>query len=408
MTKKKMKKSIIINTKKRSAAAITVSACLLVVMGMMAQSAMGAIPCQWDMICDNYVPGRPSNGTCPIPHRGRATMLVLPGILRIFGGYGGYVPKSDMWTYTISTGAWRENVRDWREESSNWTMTCMESDGVRLPRMSPAVSYDSSGLIFLGSGACRTSPEFKEGNSVSVNDYWFYGAGSDKWSRTSSSSTTPGVRDAPATVWNRKIIIFGGYEIATNTYLSRTWISDIFSDLDKATEKGENGVSGKKEGAVKVTVLANNGDGPAARAHHSAVLSGDMLYVFGGRNATHVFNDLWRFDIREGEWKEMVPEDPATAPSPRHSHAAVLVPSASPDKGDLLMIFGGADADGNLLSDTHFYSFGQRTWTELVPSDAGPSPRKDATLGCSKDGPCWLFGGETADSVFVNDFYMLY
>lgn len=383
---------------------------VLAILGaLLAKQSAGSIPSLWDMVCDNYVPGESSNGTCPVPHRARGKILVHPNKILIFGGYGGHVPKSDVWTYNIETGTWREDVRDWREESSNWTMECDEASESRLPRTNPGAAYDSSGLVFIGSGTCRKSPTFEENASVPINDYWLYGPDSEKWSKTSSPSTNPGVRDAPATIWNLKIVVFGGYDIAAKAYSDMTWISNIFADPTDTDNDNDNNNDKEHQQRPKVTVVRSSegNNAPAARAHHSAVISGDFLYIFGGRNETHTFNDLWRFDIRTVTWKEMVPDNPEKAPSPRHSQAAALVPNASPDKGDLLMIFGGQSADGTLLSDTHFYSFGQHLWSELKGSESTPSPRKDSMMGCSKDGPCWLFGGET-ESGFVNDFYMLY
>lgn len=379
---------------------------VLAVLGALTKQSTGSIPSLWDMVCDNYVPGESSNGTCPVPHRARGKILVHPNKILIFGGYGGYVPKSDVWTYNIETGVWREDVRDWREESSNWTMMCDEAAESRLPRTNPAAAYDSSGLVFIGSGTCRKSPTFEENTSASINDYWLYGPDSEKWSKTPSPTANPGVRDAPAAIWNRKIVVFGGYDIAKKEYSDVIWISDIFAD---PTDNNANTNNNGQEEVPKATVVAplTGSNAPAARAHHSAVISGDLLYIFGGRNATHTFNDLWKFDLRTVTWKEMVPENPEKGPSPRHSQGAALVPNASPDKGDLLMIFGGQGEDGSFLSDTYFYSFGQHLWSELKGSENTPSPRKDSMMGCSKDGPCWLFGGETEDG-FVNDFYMLY
>lgn len=370
---------------------------LLTVLSTLAKQSMGSIPSIWEVVCSNYVPGESANGTCPVPHRARGKILVHPNKVHVIGGYGGYVPKSDLWTYNIETGAWRENVRDWREESADWTMACAENANSRLPRTNPGAAYDSSGLVFIGAGTCRRSPEFVENSSVSINDYWLYGPNSEKWSRTSAPSATPGVRDAQAVIWNRRIVIFGGFNIENNAYSDNVWISDIFAEPTDNVN------------VQRAEILSTNDAAkPAARAHHGVVVSGDLMYIFGGRNETHAFNDLWRLDLRYSNWKEMIPENPAAAPSPRHSQGVALVPNASPDKGDLLMVFGGQDIENNLYNDAYFYSFGQQLWTKMKESDNTPSPRKDPMMGCSKDGPCWLFGGETADSVFVNDFYMLY
>jgi len=139
---------------------------------------------------------------------------------------------------------------------------------------------------------------------------------------------------------------------------------------------------------------------------HSAVLTGDSMLVFGGRNATHVFSDAWMLDLATYAWRQLVPFAGSDTPAARSSHAATVCASVAPDKSDLMIIYGGVDANGNLLDDTFAYSTGQNAWFK-IRATAPPQARRDAAMHCSREGQVWLFGGEGAPSVFFNDLYTL-
>ncbi len=57
-----------------------------------------------------------------------------------------------------------------------------------------------------------------------------------------------------------------------------------------------------------------------------------ILCRFGGRGDQHRYNDTWSFDISTRKWTEL--RCTGSIPSPRSSHAAVLV-------DDVMYVFGG-------------------------------------------------------------------
>jgi len=63
---------------------------------------------------------------------------------------------------------------------------------------------------------------------------------------------------------------------------------------------------------------------------HSTLVT--ILCRFGGKSNKHYYNDAWSFDISTREWTEL--QCTGSIPSPRASHAAVLV-------DDLMYVFGG-------------------------------------------------------------------
>lgn len=108
-----------------------------------------------------------------------------------------------------------------------------------------------------------------------------------------------------------------------------------------------------------------DGDAPSARGGHSAVLAGELLYIFGGHyfgshGAFVYLNDLHRLDLRMSAWAEIVfpkrkkqwgkiegitaadADDEVVMPSPRYGHSAVLM-----NGGSRMFVFGGrGDSQG--------------------------------------------------------------
>jgi hypothetical protein len=67
-----------------------------------------------------------------------------------------------------------------------------------------------------------------------------------------------------------------------------------------------------------------------------------MFRRFGGRGSTRFVNDTWSFDISTRQWTELQCTGPI--PSPRTGHTAVLL-------GDVMYVFGGRSQNGAYLGD---------------------------------------------------------
>ena len=65
---------------------------------------------------------------------------------------------------------------------------------------------------------------------------------------------------------------------------------------------------------------------------------------FGGTGNQHDYNDTWSFDIWTRKWTEL--QCTGSIPSPRASHAAVLV-------DDVMYVFGGFSVDEGYLDDLY-------------------------------------------------------
>ena len=129
--------------------------------------------------------------------------------------------------------------------------------------------------------------------------------------------------------------------------------------------------------------IRTSGVGPSGRAYHTATLLADStsVLVFGGRNTKTIHkSNGYVLDLETSEWKE-VGRSAAHAPRlGRSSHSAVLV-------GERVLIFGGkqaplpsssADADGRMyaLATSSLLVFDGKAqqWAPL-PADDGRTSR---------------------------------
>lgn len=70
----------------------------------------------------------------------------------------------------------------------------------------------------------------------------------------------------------------------------------------------------------------------ARRSKHTVVAYKDAIYVFGGDNGKKMLNDLIRFDVKERSWGRAFAT--GSPPAPRYHHSAVVY-------GSSMFVFGG-------------------------------------------------------------------
>ncbi len=126
---------------------------------------------------------------------------------------------------------------------------------------------------------------------------------------------------------------------------------------------------------------------PPRIAHAQAVVAGEKLLLFGGREGVQMeeaaLNDLWSFDLAAEAWAP-VEFRAGDEPCPRSFHAATAI-------GEKLYIYGGCGSDGR-LSDLYEYCTVANAWRRLP--DAPVRGRGGAVLEASSDGGAlWLLGG---------------
>ncbi len=150
--------------------------------------------------------------------------------------------------------------------------------------------------------------------------------------------------------------------------------------------------------------LATSGTPPGPRRLHTGIFDpvGDRLIVFGGYDDT-LLGDLWQLSLSgTPTWSPLVAS--GTGPSPRGGHVAIYDP-----EGQRMIVFGGYDGvtpPGNRIGDTWELSLsGTPTWTQLS-TGPGPNPRSSATaVYDAQHHAMVVFGG--TDPNYYNDTWRL-
>ena len=140
--------------------------------------------------------------------------------------------------------------------------------------------------------------------------------------------------------------------------------------------------------------------GPAARFGHEAVWHDHVgLVVWAGQAGTTFFHDLWAFDPDASAWTEL--ESRGDVPVARYGSCAAIGPDGR------LWISHGFTADQERFSDTVAYDFASGEWTDETPADGVPVRR--CLHGCwwTGAGELALFGGQTTGVVALGDMWLL-
>jgi hypothetical protein len=142
--------------------------------------------------------------------------------------------------------------------------------------------------------------------------------------------------------------------------------------------------------------LALAGPAPGARDAHTWTVdpAGRKAYLFGGRDGSTVFGDLWRFDLATGHWESLRPE--GDKPPARFGQNAVWL------GGKGLVVFAGQGSKG-FFNDLWLYDPLRNGWTQLPASGAPPIPRYGSCAALGSDGRFWISHGFTEEQVRFAD-----
>ncbi|XP_034235806.1 leucine-zipper-like transcriptional regulator 1 isoform X2 [Thrips palmi] len=138
------------------------------------------------------------------------------------------------------------------------------------------------------------------------------------------------------------------------------------------------------------------------RSKHTIVPYKNNVYIFGGDNGKKMLNDLLVFDCKGASWGR-VPQG-LNPPAPRYHHSAVVY-------GDSMFVFGGYTGDihsnSNLTNknDLFEYKFGSATWIEWKYSGRAPVPRS-AHGAAVHDGKMYIFAGYDGNAR-LNDMWSI-
>jgi len=141
-------------------------------------------------------------------------------------------------------------------------------------------------------------------------------------------------------------------------------------------------------------VLAR-GEVPESRDEHTMVLDGDSMVIFGGYLDLQRTNHLFRYHFKENRWERVIPVG-GVEPAPRSGHSAVVW-------GDQMVIFGGKDQDANKLEDVWSLDLNSATWRKL---EGGDAPKGRSGHSANLFGDCMVvFGGIFEITQELNDMH---
>jgi galactose oxidase-like protein len=148
------------------------------------------------------------------------------------------------------------------------------------------------------------------------------------------------------------------------------------------------------------TRLAPDGPAPPGRFGHNAVwVDGTGLVVFAGQNGADFYNDLWAYDPAANGWRRL----PAIGELPvaRYGSCAAVGPDAR------LWISHGFTSEGTRFADTRAYDFELTTWTDETPTGDLPVNRCLHACWWTTDGRFVLYGGSTTGVTALGDEWAL-
>uniref|UniRef100_S4RP90 Leucine zipper like post translational regulator 1 n=1 Tax=Petromyzon marinus TaxID=7757 RepID=S4RP90_PETMA len=140
----------------------------------------------------------------------------------------------------------------------------------------------------------------------------------------------------------------------------------------------------------------------ARRSKHTVVAYKDAIYVFGGDNGKNMLNDLLRFDVKDCSWGRAFTM--GVPPAPRYHHSAVV-------HGSSMFVFGGYTGDiysnSNLKNknDMFEYKFATGQWTEWKVEGRLPVARSAHGATVYED-KLWIFAGYDGNAR-LNDMWTI-
>jgi hypothetical protein len=202
-------------------------------------------------------------GAPPAPRYGTSAVLDDDGRLLISHGFTFDGRFDDTWALDVRSGQWAD-------------LTPPASEFRPLKRCLHEAVWDTSAGRMLLFGGCSSGF-----GPCPQGDLWSFDPGSRTWSDL-TGAPGPAARSNPSFVYDRarkQTLLFAG--LTDGGYSADLWIG----------HHADNGFTWSE--------LTLEGDGPAPRASHDAVMAAGALYIFGGASNDATYNDLWRLKLAD-------------------------------------------------------------------------------------------------------------
>ena len=153
-------------------------------------------------------------------------------------------------------------------------------------------------------------------------------------------------------------------------------------------------------------VLSDNWDSPPKRKNHCSFVVNQHILIFGGVDESGIYyNDLWYFDLASYTWNYVVTSG--------NTPAARELAGCASYGGNSFLIFGGRDST-NIFNDIFYFDCYRNYWINPGPATA-PSVRYSSCLTVY-EGAVYILGGQDDMSIFdeiwiynylYNSFYLI-
>jgi len=263
-------------------------------------------------------------------------------------------------------GRWRQGLRAWRVWAlslclglaaagtavgqGRWTRLPFEAGAAPAARSAP-VTVPLEGDVYLFSGV---KDDFAAFQNTFFNDLYRFDVRTNTWAPLSPAGALPPARAFAAGVavpLRRWVVVFGGAHYEPD-FSGFTAYDDLWA-YDLGTQAWRQ--------------LRSATPGPVGRSGPAMWLVADQLFVFGGIDAGfQPLNDLWRYDLHQRAWTQLVPNGAAGSPPPRH--VAAVAPGVQAGR---LTLYGGETATAQgfaILNDSWSFNLLTQAWEDVTPA----------------------------------------
>jgi Galactose oxidase, central domain len=261
----------------------------------------------------------------------------------------------------------------WTFSNANWTDLTSSVGAPPPARWGAGIAFDAHDGYVVLFGGCANA-----GCTSVLNDTWAYAHG--RWTNlTDRMAPTPSARGQPAMTYDGatgEVVLFGGAD-AGGDPLGDTW-----------TFAGGRWTA-VPSSPTTVEPVARVGSAMAYFPYLGSVL-------FGGRTASGIAGDTWRFN---GTNWSTIPVTGAT-PAPRWDASMTF------DAVDGYVVLQGGYNAGTYDGD--LWTFGGSAWTALAPTQASPTTYGALLVYDAADGYSVCFSGITHGSYLTSTFLLVH
>ncbi|ORZ00677.1 hypothetical protein BCR43DRAFT_521667 [Syncephalastrum racemosum] len=286
-----------------------------------------------------------SSNSAALPRFGHGAVALSSDHIVIFGGIHRGSGKKDLFVV----------------DSNNFSISSVSASGdIPSPRTFPGLASVRNHVILYGGEP--TMPDDKWDPHV-----YTLNLNSKQWLRIRMEGHIPVERSQHSMVANDGIVYVWGGQRAGR------YLSDLFA-------LNTNTLSSNPQWEF----ISPHSEGPAARAGHVSVIYDNKMFIFGGTDGDHLYNDIWAFDLAARIWIQV----PAVGyiPVPRTNSSAALVDG-------VMYIFGGRGPDGQDLGDLCAFRIRSQRWYMFQNMGPTPSARFGLSVTAVKE-KMFVVGGE--------------